>query len=82
VHDFSGEVQKFSGEVQNDLRRGAHLPSKSGHAIMTPAGLVKCIKIAPKFLSMPFPSASKYMNIKTPPELSDSDFQLPHVICR
>jgi hypothetical protein len=26
-----GEVQKFSGEVQNDLRGGAHLPSKSGH---------------------------------------------------
>jgi hypothetical protein len=26
VHDFSGEVQKFSGiEVQDDLRRGAHL---------------------------------------------------------
>jgi hypothetical protein len=22
---FSGEVQKFSGEVQNDLRGGAHL---------------------------------------------------------
>jgi hypothetical protein len=42
VHDFSGEEQKFSGEVQNDLRRSAplptpphtspHLPSKSGHA--------------------------------------------------
>jgi hypothetical protein len=27
VHDFSGEVQKFSGEVQNDLRGGAHLPT-------------------------------------------------------
>jgi hypothetical protein len=31
VLDFSSEVQKFSGEVQNDLRGGAHLPSKSGH---------------------------------------------------
>ena len=31
VHHFSGEVQKLSGEVQNDLRGGAHLPSKSGH---------------------------------------------------
>jgi hypothetical protein len=31
VHDFPGEVQKFSGEVKNDLRGGAHLPSKSGH---------------------------------------------------
>jgi hypothetical protein len=33
VHDLSGEVQKFSGEVQNDLRGGAHLstpPLKSG----------------------------------------------------
>jgi hypothetical protein len=29
VHDFSREVQKFSvpGEVQNDLRGGAHLPT-------------------------------------------------------
>jgi hypothetical protein len=26
-----GEVHDFSGEVQNDLRGGAHLPSKSGH---------------------------------------------------
>jgi hypothetical protein len=25
VHDFSGEVQKFLVEVQNDLRGGAHL---------------------------------------------------------
>ena len=25
MHDFSGKVQKFSGEVQNDLRGGAHL---------------------------------------------------------
>jgi hypothetical protein len=25
VHDLSGEVGKFSGEVQNDLRGGAHL---------------------------------------------------------
>ena len=25
VHDLSGEVEKFSGEVQNDLRGGAHL---------------------------------------------------------
>jgi hypothetical protein len=25
VHDFSEEVEKFSGEVQNDLRGGAHL---------------------------------------------------------
>ena len=33
VHDFSGEVQKFLGEVQNDLRGGAHLPTKSSHAI-------------------------------------------------
>jgi hypothetical protein len=33
VHDFSGEVQKLSEEVQNDLRGGAHLPSKSGHAV-------------------------------------------------
>jgi hypothetical protein len=24
VHDFSGEVKKFSGEVQSDLRGGAH----------------------------------------------------------
>jgi hypothetical protein len=24
------EVQKFSGDVQNDFRGGAHLPSKSG----------------------------------------------------
>ena len=31
VRDFSGEKQKFSGEVQNDLG-GAHLPTKSGHA--------------------------------------------------
>ena len=41
LHDFSGEVQKISGEVQNDLRGGAHLQndlrggahlaSKSGH---------------------------------------------------
>ena len=31
VQTFSGEAQKFSGEVQNDLRGGAHLPSKSGH---------------------------------------------------
>jgi hypothetical protein len=32
VHDLSAEVQIFSGEVQNDLRGGAHpphLPSKS-----------------------------------------------------
>jgi hypothetical protein len=27
VHDFSGEVQKFSGEGQNNLSWGAHLPS-------------------------------------------------------
>jgi hypothetical protein len=27
VHNFSGEVQKFSGVVQNDLREGAHLPT-------------------------------------------------------
>jgi hypothetical protein len=33
VHDLSGEVKKFSGEVQNDLRGGVHLPSKSGHEI-------------------------------------------------
>jgi hypothetical protein len=33
VHDFLSDVQKFSGEVQNDLRRGAHLPSKSGHEV-------------------------------------------------
>ena len=26
-HDVSGEVQKFSGEVQEDLRGGAHLPT-------------------------------------------------------
>jgi hypothetical protein len=25
VHDFSREVQKFLGEVQNDLKGGAHL---------------------------------------------------------
>jgi hypothetical protein len=25
VHDLSGEVEKFSGEVQNDLRGGVHL---------------------------------------------------------
>jgi hypothetical protein len=25
AYDFSGEVQKFSGEVQNDLRGDAHL---------------------------------------------------------
>jgi hypothetical protein len=25
MHDFSGEVQKFSREVQNDLMGGAHL---------------------------------------------------------
>jgi hypothetical protein len=25
VHDFSGEVKKLSGEVENDLRGGAHL---------------------------------------------------------
>ena len=31
VQKFLGEVQKFLGEVQNDLRGGAHLPSKSGH---------------------------------------------------
>ena len=31
VHHFSGEAQKFSGEVQNDLRGGVHLPSKSSH---------------------------------------------------
>ena len=29
VHDFLSEVQKFSGEVQNDLRRGAQLPTPS-----------------------------------------------------
>jgi hypothetical protein len=29
VHDFSGEVQKLSGDVQNDLRRGAHFPLDS-----------------------------------------------------
>jgi hypothetical protein len=27
VHDFSAEVQKFSGEVQNNLREGGHLPT-------------------------------------------------------
>jgi hypothetical protein len=27
AYDFSGEVQKFSGELQNDLRGGAHLPT-------------------------------------------------------
>jgi hypothetical protein len=27
VHDFSGKMQKFSGEVQNDLRGGGHLPT-------------------------------------------------------
>ena len=26
-HDFSGEVQKLSGEVQNDLKGSAHLPT-------------------------------------------------------
>jgi hypothetical protein len=26
VHDLSGEVKKFSGQVQNNLREGAHLP--------------------------------------------------------
>ena len=31
AHDFSGKLQKFSEEVQNDLRGGTHLPSKSGH---------------------------------------------------
>jgi hypothetical protein len=36
VHDFSREVQKFSGEVQNDLRGGAQLPSKSGHGLKMP----------------------------------------------
>ena len=30
MHDFLGDVQKFPGEVQNDLRGGPHLPSKSG----------------------------------------------------
>jgi hypothetical protein len=30
VHDFSREVQKLSGEVQNDLRGGAHLPTAKG----------------------------------------------------
>jgi hypothetical protein len=29
-----GAVQDFSGEVQNDLRGGAHLPSKSGHDLI------------------------------------------------
>jgi hypothetical protein len=29
VHDFSREVQKFSGEVQNDLMGDAHLPTPS-----------------------------------------------------
>ena len=29
VHDFSEEVQKFSGELQNDLRGGAHFPLDS-----------------------------------------------------
>jgi hypothetical protein len=36
---FSGEVQKFSEEVQNDLRGGAHLPhlpSKSDHTKIHP----------------------------------------------
>ena len=33
MHDVSGDVQKISGEVQNDLRGGAHLPSKSGHEV-------------------------------------------------
>jgi hypothetical protein len=27
VHDFSGEVQTFSREVENDLRGDAHLPT-------------------------------------------------------
>jgi hypothetical protein len=31
AYDVSGEVQKFSGEVQNDLSGVAHLPSKSGY---------------------------------------------------
>jgi hypothetical protein len=31
IYDFSGAMQKFSGEVQNNLSGGAHLPSKSGH---------------------------------------------------
>ena len=45
-------MQKFSGEVQNDLRAGAHLPtpppSKSGHgggtvtiSLLEQAGLIK-----------------------------------------
>jgi hypothetical protein len=29
VHDFSGSVQKLSGEMQNDLRGGVHLPTPS-----------------------------------------------------
>jgi hypothetical protein len=33
VHDFSGELQKLSGKVQNDLRGGVHLTThQSGHA--------------------------------------------------
>ena len=39
VHEFAGEAQKISGEVknilgvgvQNNLRGGAHQPSKSDH---------------------------------------------------
>jgi hypothetical protein len=31
VETIFGGVQKFSRVVQNDLRGGTHLPSKSGH---------------------------------------------------
>jgi hypothetical protein len=34
VHEFTGEVQKISGEVHNDLGGGAHTPLKSGHGRM------------------------------------------------
>jgi hypothetical protein len=36
VHDISGEVQKFVGEVRISL----HLPSKSGHAFCSNTGPV------------------------------------------
>ena len=49
VHDFSGKVQKFSGEVRNDLGGGAHLstpplkirPWFNHHFNMQKVGMVK-----------------------------------------
>jgi hypothetical protein len=43
LHDFSGEVQKFSGgggckTISGEVRTSSHLPSKSGHGVNGWAG--------------------------------------------